>query len=81
MIHWMTQIGIGVDQFANTLIPGGWADETLSSRAHRMRAKGQRVWGWTADFIDFLFFWQEAHCKTAYESEMRRWQLPPEFRN
>ena len=55
---WIFQILIGIDQLANT-IAGGYADETLSSRAHRMRQKGQTYWRWTAEFIDMLFFWQE----------------------
>lgn len=78
--HWLLQILIALDQLANTLIPGGWADEALSSRAHRMRLKGQPVWGWTAGFINLLFFWQADHCKAAYEAEAGRHQLPPEFR-
>ena len=48
---WIFQILIGIDQLTNA-IAGGYADETLSSRAHRMRQKGQTYWRWTADFID-----------------------------
>lgn len=77
---WLAQIAIAFDQQLNTLIPGGWADETLSSRAHRMRQKRQRVWGWTAWAIDKLFFWQRAHCAQAYADEADRLQLPPELR-
>ena len=76
----MLQVLIAIDQLANSLIPGGWADVTLSSRAHRMRLKGQPVWGWTADAIDKLFFWQSGHCAQAYESERRRAHLPPSVR-
>ena len=76
----MLQVLIAIDQLANSLIPGGWADETLSSRAHRMRLKGQPVWGWTASAIDRLFFWQSGHCAQAYESERRRAHLPPSVR-
>lgn len=80
MWAWLLQILIAFDQQLNTLIPGGWADETLSSRAHRMRLKGQPVWGWTANAIDWLFFWQRAHCAQAYADEADRLQLPPELR-
>lgn len=62
---------IAVDQLFNALLLGD-PDETLSSRAHRMRVKKQRVWGWTATFIDWLFFWQPDHCRKARESEERR---------
>lgn len=76
---YLLQLAIAFDQFLNALC-NGWADETLSSRAHRMRAKGQRYWGWTANFIDKLFFLQKDHCKKSYEDEQLRNQLPPEFR-
>lgn len=73
------QLAIAVDQVLNTLI-GGMADETLSARAHRMRVKGHRWWGWTAAAIDLLFFWQEAHCRQAWLSEMQRRQLPEAYK-
>lgn len=80
MSAWFIQVLIALDQLANALIPGGWADETLSSRAHRMRQKRQRVWGWTAAVIDRLFFWQRNHCAQAYADELDRKQLSPEMR-
>ena len=52
----LKQILIAIDQLANAMI-GGWADETLSSRAwreNRMRLVA---------FIDCLFFWEKNHCK------------------
>ncbi len=70
------QILVALDQLINTLI-GGYADETLSSRAHRRRLRGKGGVAWV---IDHIFFWQDEHCKTAYESELERAQLPPEFR-
>ena len=77
---WIFQILIGIDQLANALA-GGYADETLSSRAHRMREKGQPYWRWTAGLIDALFFWQKGHCEAAWHSEMKRLQLPPHMRD
>lgn len=75
----MIQIAIAIDQLANVLL-GGTADETLSARAHRMRVKGHRYWGWTAAFIDGLFFWDRNHCLKAYQSEQARLQLPKAYR-
>lgn len=78
----LRQIAIAFDQLLNTFIPGGMADETLSARAYRMREKGQPVWGWTADFIDLIFFWQKDdkgrrnHCQRSYQSEVERRHLP-----
>ena len=72
------QILIAVDQFFNALI-GGYADETLSSRAYRHKKDGSR--SWPAWIIDHLFFWQEEHCKSSYESEKERSHFPPELRS
>lgn len=71
------KIFIAVDQLINAVF-NGYPDETISSRA----------WRWYRDdvmyfpkfFIDAIFFWQEEHCKSSYESERLDRQLPPEFR-
>lgn len=68
------QVFIAVDQLINTLFCG-YADETLSSRAHRHYLDGSRKW--PRYLINMLFFWQADHCKTAYESELERAHLPP----
>ena len=71
------QVLVALDQFINTLL-AGYADETLSSRAWRHHLDGSRSWPrW---IIDHLFFWQDQHCKMAYESELERSQLPPSLR-
>lgn len=62
---------IAIDQLANVLLRGE-PDETLSSRAHRMRMKGHPVWGWTARAINLIFFMQTDHCYEAFEAEQRR---------
>ena len=74
----LDQIPIAIDQLINTIF-GGWADETISSRAWRMRGKN-RGWESLRKVIDSLFFWQERHCQSAYESEKNRLQCPPELR-
>ena len=51
MKQYLFQNAVALDQLANTLIPGGMADETLSARAYRMREKKQRYWGWLANAI------------------------------
>ena len=71
------QVLIAVDQLVNAL-GGGWADETLSSRAWRWELAGKREW--PRRLIDALFFWEPDHCCESYESERRRLQLPPELR-
>lgn len=71
------QVLVALDQLVNTFF-GGYADETISSRSHRAYVSGKRKW--TRNVINVLFFWQDDHCKEAYESEMNRSQLPPEMR-
>lgn len=72
----MKQIMIALDQLANTLI-GGYADETISARAHR------RGWLRTERVIDWLFlavFNEFDHCRNAYMSELLRAHLPKGYR-
>ena len=76
---WLLNIAIALDPRVNVLMAGA-PDETLSSRAHRMRVKGHRYWGWTANAIDGIFFWQRGHCEAAYKSEQLRLQQPPALR-
>lgn len=76
----MKQLLIAADQLLNTVtwIKGdgfGYADETLSARAWRLRAQSS---AWRR--IDRLFFFDKDHCRTSYESEVRRKHLPSEYR-
>ena len=76
----MKQFLIALDQLVNAMcfwLPGGvWADETLSSRAHRIQDTHPRL----RRFLNAVFFRQEDHCREAYESERKRLQSPPEHR-
>ncbi len=69
---------IALDQLVNA-ITGGWADETLSARAWRLRGRNN-WWNFLRQAIDILFFFQPNHCSEAYHSEVERRQLPPEMR-
>jgi hypothetical protein len=69
---------IALDQLLNVLL-GGWADETLSSRAYRMDGLKRR-WTLARRAIDALFFWQPQHCWQAYHAERARRQMPPALR-
>ena len=69
----LKQIAIALDQLVNTIF-GGWADETLSARLYRTRSPFRKV-------IDLLFFFDKDHCHTSYLSEIKRAQLPPEYRD
>lgn len=66
---------IALDQWAAAnLLPGAYADETISAWAHRTHRKR------TERFINFLFQ-DDQHCAMSYVSEMRGSQNAPEYRN
>lgn len=83
--HNLWQLLVSFDQFLNVLIcmfvepkERHWADETFSAHVYRHYCDGRwKVLYWV---INKLFFLQDDHCKEAYESELNRAQLPPEFR-
>ena len=90
LLKQLLQIGVAADQLFNTLLglflliftrTIFWADETISAQAYRRKDDS---WGWLFSYhlINLLFFWQRwQHCKNAYESELTRLHLPPEYRN
>lgn len=70
---------IGFDQTINCVvwIKGdgfGFSDETLSARAWRLREQSN-IWV----VIDTLLFFDKDHCRTSYESEVLRKQLPSAY--
>ena len=67
------QLLISVSQFFNALVGSGWADESLSSMAHRKRGAWRSV-------INSIFFWQADHCAQSHASEIEQRQLPPALR-
>lgn len=74
------QFFISIDQVFNTItyVPGdgfGFADETLSARAWRLRSTSNAY-----KVIDAIFFLQESHCFNAYLSEINRTQYPKAYR-
>lgn len=76
----MSQLLIALDQLLNTVfwIKGdgfGFADETLSARAWRLRDQSG---AWRS--IDRLMFWDPDHCRTSYEAEVMRHHLPGHYR-
>lgn len=77
MWKYLKQVLIALDQLLNTLFKG-YADETLSSRAYRLRVERGRVW--PERIIDTVLFFDDNHCEESYISEVQRRQLPPSFR-
>jgi hypothetical protein len=75
------QFLIAVDQLINTLIDGGYADETISARAYRMTDASI---GWhdlhvSIDWFFRVFLNDYNHCYNSYISEVKRKQLPKEY--
>lgn len=80
-LYWfLHQLFLAFDQLCNVMLLG-WADETLSSRSYRSWRNGHRYFGWIMHVIDFIFFWQDEHCKLAYWAEKKRLQSHPETRS
>ena len=81
MRHHALQVLIALDQLVNALL-GGWADETLSSRAWRTEAKGRLCGRMLRPVIDALAWpFEREHCRASFESERAQRQQPPEMRN
>jgi hypothetical protein len=72
------QILISIDQLLNTLL-GGFADETLSSRAYRAERDGKLFGKVFRPIIDLVFLFEPLHCYNSYISEVKRKQMPWEF--
>lgn len=72
-------IFVGLTQLLNTLF-AGWPDESTSSRLYRLEQQGHQAGLLLRPIVDRLFGWQAEHCRMAYESERRRYQLPPILR-
>ena len=79
LVWYIKQAAIACDQLINAIL-GGWADETLSSRAYRWDKDGVRAW--PRKVIDWLAarLGDPDHCRESYRSERRGDQLPPELR-
>lgn len=71
---------IAIDQRLNALL-GGWADETLSSRAWRAYYDKKPFGLFFKPLIDTLFFFQKDHCFKSYLSERTDRHQPPENRS
>lgn len=77
MRRYLKQVLIAFDQLINALL-GGWADESLSAHAWRQHLEEKRNWPYL--LIDAILFFDGNHCRTSYESELERTQLPPSMR-
>ena len=78
MLRRLLNLLICLDQLANCLITlgSGYPDETMSSAAYRMEAKGKWTGKLFRPLIDALFWFDDDHCFKSYLSERQRKQAP-----
>ena len=73
---------IALDQFLFCLLTLGHShpDETISAWAWRAELAGKRRGRWARRVIDALFWFDPEHCRTSFESERTKAQLPTAYR-
>lgn len=74
---------IALDQLAWVVVTlgNGSPDETISAAAWRMEQQGKIAGRVLRPLIDFLFLPIERdHCRLSFLAEIRKTQLPPEYR-
>jgi hypothetical protein len=71
MSGYISDVLLGLDMFASTLIPGGVPGETLSGRAGSAQQQGHLRGRICAPCINFLAF-NRNHCKEAIYGDIRR---------
>ena len=74
----LKQVLLSFDQLVN-VVCAGYADETLSARAYRNREK-TRYWAFWYAVFNKMFFWQNNHCRGAYNDEVIRKHYPRIYR-
>lgn len=60
-----------LSRFLNAFLFGGSTAQTLSARSH-LEAPASEAWDRRRRFINALFFWQQDHCRWAWEMEVER---------
>ena len=74
---YLLRVLIAIDQLVNTLF-GGMPDETISAKLWRLRYR--QPYKTLRYVVDALFWFDKGHCRTSYESEIKKTQLPSNYR-
>lgn len=72
------EVLVAIDQLANAIL-GGYCCETLSSRCWRLR--DYNPYSFFRRLIDRIFFWQADHCRTSYDAQVQRRNMPSDYSN
>ena len=78
----LLNLGIALDQLAWVIVTLGHGspDETMSAGVWRMEQRGKWQGQFFRPLIDLVFWFDQDHCRTSYEAEMLRLQLPRSYR-
>ena len=78
----LLNIAIAFDQLAWVLLTlgNGLPDETISAAAWRMESQGKLAGRLFRPVVDALFFFDQNHCLSAWQSERNKQQLPGVYR-
>jgi hypothetical protein len=72
--HILRELAAGISHtcsaIINTVFFGGDMHTSVSARAHMEQAKPQ--WRNRRRFINAVFFWQQDHCRRAWEVDYKR---------
>lgn len=77
--RYFRQLFIACNQVINVLLLNGMADETISARSYRMMLQGKTRLPYLV--INFIFFLEADHCKTAFDEEVYRKQYPEFYKD
>ena len=73
---------IALDQLAWVILTlgNGMPDETISAALWRMESQGKWAGRLFRPVVDALFFFDQSHCLSAWQSERNKQQLPGVYR-
>ena len=73
---------IALDQFMWVILTlgNGMPDETISAALWRMESQGKLAGRLFRPVVDALFFFDQNHCLSAWQSERNKQQLPGVYR-
>ena len=71
-------LAVAVDQLAWVILTlgNGMPDETISAALWRMESQGKWAGKLFRPVVDALFFFDQNHCLSAWQSERNKQQLP-----
>jgi hypothetical protein len=70
---YLIRVGDWLSAGLNTLLLGGTPDESTSGRSWREgELEGNPVWQRRRQRIDWLIWWEDDHCRRAYEADLQR---------